>query len=77
MDKINPNHYKARKYEAINIVEDTIKSQNLPPYEAFLVGVILQYLMRYHTKNGKEDLQKAEWYLKRLIKERERVEIIS
>lgn len=30
---------------------------------------MLQYLMRFDAKNGKEDLEKASWYLTKLIEE--------
>ena len=33
----------------------------------FLYGNIIKYLWRYKHKNGIEDLQKARWYLDRLI----------
>jgi hypothetical protein len=37
-------------------------------FEAYLQGNILKYLCRYKYKNGVEDLEKAKWYLNRLIK---------
>jgi hypothetical protein len=36
-------------------------------YCGYLQGNILKYLRRYKYKNGKEDLQKAEAYLKKLM----------
>lgn len=30
---------------------------------------MIQYLLRFHSKNGEEDLRKASWYLERLIEE--------
>jgi hypothetical protein len=35
----------------------------------FLEGNIIKYVSRYKTKNGIEDLKKAQWYLNKLIKE--------
>jgi len=35
---------------------------------AYHAGAILKYLWRFEYKNGLEDLEKAEWYLQRLIK---------
>ena len=32
-------------------------------------GNIIKYIWRYRDKNGVEDLNKAKWYLKRLIEE--------
>ncbi len=72
-DAVRPAHYRAGKIETIKIIEDTIKSQCLPGYEAFLLGTILKYLIRYNSKNGLEDLKKAQVYLdwlKREVKER-------
>jgi hypothetical protein len=40
-----------------------------PPYEAWLVGQVIKYVWRYDVKNGLEDLQKARFYLERLIGE--------
>ena len=40
-------------------------------YSAMLVSdyvQMLQYLLRWQDKNGLEDLEKAEWYLKQIIK---------
>jgi hypothetical protein len=36
----------------------------------FLEGNIIKYVTRYKYKHGVADLLKAEWYLKRLIKEK-------
>ena len=30
-------------------------------------GNVLKYISRYRFKNGMEDLQKAKWYVERLI----------
>ena len=56
-DNINPDHYKQRDIECIDVVEDM-------PY---LEGNIIKYVWRYEGKNGVEDLEKARWYLNRLI----------
>lgn len=32
-------------------------------------GNIIKYLLRFDAKNGVEDLEKALWYLKRLIQQ--------
>ena len=36
-------------------------------YRGYLKGNVLKYVWRYEKKNGVEDLEKAQWYLKRLI----------
>ena len=67
-DSINkPNHYTFGKFECIDVIEELSKQNNLQGAEGFLYGNILKYLWRYKHKNGIEDLQKARWYLDRLI----------
>jgi hypothetical protein len=63
MDKINPTHYKGT-IECIDAIESTMSKE---AYRGYLKGNVLKYMWRYEKKNGVEDLQKAEWYLKRLI----------
>ena len=57
----NPSHYTQGKIEVLDFILD----QDLP----YLPGQVIKYICRYRFKNGVEDLQKAEFYLKRLIKE--------
>ena len=59
----NPSHYTQGKIEVLDFILD----QDLP----YLAGNIVKYICRYRFKNGVEDLQKAEFYLKRLIRELE------
>ena len=67
-DSINkPNHYTFGKFECIDVIEELSKQNNLQGAEGFLYGNIIKYLWRYKHKNGIEDLQKARWYLDRLI----------
>ena len=64
-DNVNkPNHYRKGNVECI----DAIKSATGDGYEYYLQGNIIKYMWRYKHKNGLEDLQKAEWYIKELIK---------
>jgi len=61
-DTVNhPSHYTQGKIEVLDFILD----QDLP----YLAGNIVKYICRYRYKNGVEDLQKAEFYLKRLIEE--------
>ena len=66
MDKINPNYYKRGKFETIDVILDVTK--HLDGDEAYLIGNVIKYVSRYDEKNGIEDLEKAKWYLNRLIK---------
>lgn len=68
VDNINhPPHYNKGKYEAIDILADVTKE--LSGIEAVCVGNILKYIIRYKYKNGIDDLNKANWYLNKLIGE--------
>jgi len=65
-DVVNhPSHYINGNRETI----DTIKDVTGEAFEGYLVGNILKYISRYKFKNGVEDLEKAQWYLNKLIKE--------
>ena len=66
MDKINPHYYKRGKFETIDVILDV--TQHLDGDEAYLIGNVIKYVSRYDEKNGIEDLEKAKWYLNRLIK---------
>ena len=59
----NPPHYNQAGIECI----DAILAATNHNKEGYLQGNILKYIWRYDYKGGLEDLQKAEWYLKKLI----------
>lgn len=65
MDKINPSYYKRGYFETIDVILDV--TQHLEGDEGYLVGNIIKYISRYDEKNGIEDLEKARWYLNKLI----------
>lgn len=66
VDYINqPAHYRAGKIECIDAIEAAVTG--LEGVEAVYTAQVLKYIWRWKHKNGIEDLQKAEWYLKRLI----------
>jgi len=62
-DNVNhPAHYTKGNIEVLEFILD----QDFP----YLPGVIVKYICRYRWKGSSlEDLRKAEFYLKRLIKE--------
>lgn len=64
-DKVNhPAHYTAGGIECI----DAIKSALSPDeFKGFLKGQVFKYIWREAHKGHEEDLQKAEWYLTRLL----------
>ena len=63
-DMVNsPPHYNKFGVECI----EAIQSATGEGYEYYLQGNIIKYLWRYRYKNGVQDLEKAQWYLSRLI----------
>lgn len=69
-DKVNhPSHYADTKIEVIKYIQDKLSSEQ---FEGYCVGNVLKYVSRYRKKGGVEDLKKAEWYLKRIIKQKEK-----
>ena len=69
VDNVNsPSHYTAGKVEAIDIIEDAIRHAP-DPVVGMLQAQVLKYVLRaWHKGKPTEDLQKADWYLKRLVK---------
>ena len=61
-----PAHYKDPPIQFIDAVKAAMTTEQ---YLGFLRGNVIKYLWRYENKGGKQDLEKAEWYLKRLIEE--------
>ena len=67
-DVVNkPQHYNTGNIECIEAIQESMSAE---AYKGYLKGNCLKYLWRYDYK-GKpsEDLEKAGWYLNRLIKE--------
>lgn len=63
-EQINhPKHYTQGNIECLDAIKE---SMTLDGFKGYLKGNIMKYLWRYEHKNGKEDLDKAEFYLKRL-----------
>jgi len=63
----NPNHYRQSSTETIDIIKS---SMTVEEFHGYLKGACMKYMSRYKYKgNAIQDLEKAEWYLKRLIKE--------
>ena len=62
----HPAHYNAGGIECIDAIEAALACQR-EPVQAFLTGQVLKYLWRWPLKGGVEDLEKARFYLERLI----------
>ena len=73
-NKINPSYYKNKRVETIDAIESQISPSE---FEGYLKGNVFKYVSRSGQKPGNsklEDYLKAEWYLKRLIKDAEEEE---
>ena len=68
VDKVNhPSHYTGGKVECIDALEAATK--DLMGIQAVCPANAIKYLWRWKKKNGREDLEKAKWYIDRLLKE--------
>ena len=64
-DMVNhPKHYTSGKIEVIKNMEDQLTPEE---YRGYIKGQVIKYITRERHKNGLEDLEKAYWYLGRLI----------
>lgn len=64
-DPVNkPMHYNQGGIECIDAIQASMTDEQ---FAAYCKGNIMKYLWRYENKNKKQDLLKAEWYLRRLI----------
>ena len=69
MSKINPEHYKFGGVECIDAIKGSLSPEQ---FKGYLKASIIKYLWRYEQKNGLEDLEKADWFLRKLRYEVER-----
>ena len=68
VDKVNhPSDYTGGKVECIDALEAATK--DLMGIQAVCTANAIKYLWRWKKKNGREDLEKAKWYIDRLLKE--------
>lgn len=65
-DAVNhPSHYTAGGIECIDALEAA--TVGLQGIEAICTANAIKYLWRWKHKNGVEDLEKAIWYIRRMI----------
>ena len=63
----NPQHYNSGNIECIEAIAESMSNEQ---FRGYLKGNCMKYLWRYDYKGkAAEDLQKAGWYLNKLIKE--------
>lgn len=61
----NPSHYASGAVECIDAIEASMTPE---AFKGYLKGNIIKYTWRYEKKiNPVQDLEKAQWYQKKLI----------
>lgn len=67
-DLVNsPPHYQsASGIECIEAIKAQMSDEE---YRGYLRGNVVKYLWRYQQKGGKQSLEKARWYLDKLIEQ--------
>lgn len=64
-DNVNhPTHYNAGNIECIDAM---LSAYGKEVVSNFCLGNIFKYIWRFKSKNGIEDLNKAKWYLDKII----------
>ena len=70
IDNVNsPSHYTQGKVECIDAIESATVGKS--GFEAYCVGNVIKYLWRYEQKGGKESVEKAQYYLNKLLENME------
>lgn len=69
----HPEHYAYAGIECIDAIEAATSDKT--GLEAVCVANVIKYTWRYTKKNGVNDLEKAKWYLEKLIKYLENKEV--
>jgi hypothetical protein len=64
-DTVNhPSHYASGAIECIDAIESSMTHE---AFCGYLKGNVQKYMWRYENKGGLESLEKAQWYLNKLI----------
>ena len=64
-DLVNhPSHYTDGNIECIEAIEAQLTPEE---YRGYLKGNVVKYIWREKNKGGIQSLQKAQWYLTRLV----------
>lgn len=71
-DDVNhPDHYCHGNVECIDAIEAALGHEG---FVGYCIGNVLKYVWRYRRKGGVKDLQKAQWYLDRVVQRLEQTE---
>ena len=74
VDRVNsPPHYNNGGMECIEYIQQQLSEH----FSSYCQGNVIKYLHRWRYKNGVEDLKKAEWYLKAMIRDIENRSMIE
>ena len=64
-DPVNhPAHYETGKYQCIDVMQEVFGREAVAN---FALLNAFKYLWRTDRKNGREDIEKAVWYLKKYV----------
>ena len=70
-DMVNhPPHYTQGEIECIEAISYINKKLNMQGFEGYCLGNFIKYIWRCNFKNGWEDIDKAIFYLDKLLAER-------
>jgi len=61
----NPAHYQGD--HGIECIQAISAQMSDDEYRGYLRGNVVKYVWRYQQKGGRQSLEKARWYLDRLI----------
>ena len=64
-DPVNPQHYKNGEVECIEGIRSAVVGKD--GFAGYLTGNVIKYIWRYESKGGVQDLEKASWYLNKLV----------
>lgn len=64
LKQVGGTHYNSKKIQPWDAMEEWLSKEQ---FSGFLVGNVIKYVARYGSKNGLEDLKKAQHYLDKLI----------
>lgn len=64
-DMVNhPSHYELDKYECIDVMESVMGTEAV---KNFCACNAFKYMWRFNRKNGREDIEKARWYIDKFL----------
>ena len=66
----NPAHYNVGSRQTIDIIDEILDQMVLDGKQGYRLGSALKYIIRHQHKGAPiQDVRKAIWFLRRLIKE--------